>query len=310
MSKSDKSKSKIIESLTPEQEAKLAEYRDLGIKIGLATQTDPLDEKLVRDLTDKHRVLCKVPKATYFEVFRSPFEACEAIPGLNTGNAQYGSHDSYWLVTYGGYYREVLGLKKETEDIMFLYELSKLVGWMWMSSNTTIVSMRPTSISLEDRTQGTSSIKVLHNLTDLVLKYADGRGVYAMNGIRIPLKYESIMKTHPDEVTLAQLKDIDNTEIRNEFLKRSPYLIEKSSTVLDTATVAESDYKLLQADFGTGLRTFLTGSCPSSGKKFSEFVPPQITTVVQALAWREYDVEIEGIVGNAKILYNEPLNRT
>ena len=170
---------KKITKLTKEQEEKLAIYEAKGNQIGLAVGAE-FDEKEVRELTDKHRELCGIPKATNFIVFDSPMAACKEYDFLKPSNALYGQHDIHWLIQ-AMFFREECGLVEETNDMVYLYELAQRVGWMWMSSDTTVVTRRPTRLSMVKD----GDHLVLHDLEKQAIEYADGEGGYYVRGVEV-----------------------------------------------------------------------------------------------------------------------------
>lgn len=275
---------KKIEKLTKEQEALMQIYREEGIKIGLATGPE-MDEQLVRELTDAHRELCGVPKAKTFLVFPSPEAAIAEFPDLTPGNALYGQHDIGWLQYYH-YIHTVLGIQ-EAGKLKYLRQLCEHTGWMWMSSTHTVVTRRPQSICLLQKTGGP---QVLHNYNGLALRYQDGTGVYSINGTRIPKQYHKLVLAYPEEISVEEVLNIPNTEIRTEFLKKigiARAFTKLQKKVLDIATLEiGGKYELFTVEMGDVTRTYLHGQCPSSGDPFFNAVSPECTTVEQALNFR------------------------
>jgi len=278
-----------IESLTEAQTAALADYRRIGIEIGLATGPD-FDQALVRELTDNHREICDVAKATNFLVYDSPNAAIKAHPACTPTNALYGQHDISWLIYYQFYRAElnVTGLDK----IKYLLELAKHVGWMWMSSDTTIVTRRPKELNMIPKPVGDETIKVLHNYNGPAVLYADGWAVYAMNGTRIPKEYHHLVDKKASEIDVKEVMAIKNTEIRTEFLKKIG--IEKAfeslqKTKLDAQTFETGGtYELFQVVFGDRQRIYLRGECPSNSEPFFEAVHPDCRTVAEGLHFRNF----------------------
>ena len=63
---------KSIQQLTSDQAARLAEYRDKWLKIGLSTQKEPLDKERVRELVRDVYAAAKLPAPNVFIYLRSP----------------------------------------------------------------------------------------------------------------------------------------------------------------------------------------------------------------------------------------------
>ena len=285
----------MIEKLTKKQEEMLQEYARAGIEIGLATGAE-MDEKKVRELTDAHRVMREVPKAKNFLVFDSPFAAIKEIPDIDPSNALYGQHDINWLM-YLMYYRVELGFTKETEQIVHLFELAKQVHWMWMSSDTTVVTRRPVEIHMQPKPHTTvENFRVLHNYDDHALKYADGTGIYMFNGVEIPDNYSWAVTTPAEELDVTEVLSIRNTEVRTEVLKKIG--VERAFDALDKTLLNEytcplgNDYWLYDIQFGNNVRKYLRMYCPSKKELAIEAVPPQVENCEQALNWREYEEPI------------------
>lgn len=292
-----------IKTLTKSQEEALARYRELGIKIGM--KADPsIDEEKVRELTDAHRVLCGLQPAEVFTVMDSPFAAC--TDGRNPGNALYGQHDISWLSFYL-FFRVECGLTEETDAVKYLIELASHVGWMWMNETTTTVTRRPSEIHTRRvNVEDGSTLDVLHNTDAMALQYVDGTGVYALNGIRIPKEYHWVITTPADSLDMQKVLGIQNTEIRTEVLKKIG--IEKAfdslkKKLLDEGEVATGGhYSLYKVYLGEKERVYLQGNCPSKGDLFFEAVPPECSTITEALSWREE--------GTITLDYTPPMVRT
>jgi len=277
-----------IEKLTPEQEAMLPKSVKMGSDIGLATGPE-MNEDLVRSLTDKHRVMCGFEPATFFEVYDSPFAAIKKYKDvLTTSNCLYGQHDVHWLINYA-FFRFEVGLIKETEKIVHLLEIAKHIGWFWMSSDATIVTRRPKFLHMQAKASG---VPVCHHDTKYAIEYVDGTGVPILNGIRIPSNLLDLFNSK--EPNAEKIMNISNTELRTVFLKRLG--IEKLFEILPTKVLDSNsipgggDYKLLSIEIGNNTRLYLSGTCPSKGESFYEAVPPTVTTVLEALNWREWQI--------------------
>lgn len=297
---------KKIEKLTREQEAILPEYAKKGIEIGMQTGAD-FDEKLVFDLIDKHRVMRGLNKTVEFEVFDSPLAATEQVPGIMPSNALYGQHDISWLMNYA-FFRVELGLTKETEQIVYLLELAKHVGWMWFGRTITIVTRRPVelhTIPTKVRRDGgeVRTLHVLHNPTDMAVKYRDGKGLYALYGTRLTNDFIWLVTEH-GKYDIKDILKIKNVEMRTLGLRvlGPDALISVGKKVHSWTSSIGGDYILYEMDLGGRKRRYLKGSCPSKGAPFCEGVPPTTKTCQEALAWREVDV-YNGA-------YCEPLVRT
>jgi hypothetical protein len=297
----------MINELTPAQIKAIPEYTKMGIKIGLDVGPE-FDEAEVRDLTDKHRELLGLQKATEFIIFDSPMAACKEIEGLSPSNALFGQHDINWIANYL-FFRIECGLIKETEKIVYLAELAKKVGWMWMSDDTTIVTRRPKHINMKmtqvrnENQSETNDLLVLHNPNGLALEYADGNGVYALYGTRIPKEYQWVV-TEKGQYDVKRVLGIKNAAIRTAALRAmGPRALITTGTCLhEWESSVGGKYVLYSVEVNGNNRIYLSGECPSKHEPFCEAVHPDVKTCQEALAWREDEVDLVG--------YSEPLYRT
>ena len=275
-----------VEKLTPAQEALLPKYVEKGIEIGLAVGAD-INEAEIEDLTNKHRELCGVDKASTFLVYDSPFAVCEKYKDCTPGNALYGQHDINWLIHHA-FFRVECGLIEETEKIKYLLELASKIGWMWMSGDTTIVTRRPEEIHVKATGSkvGLLPLQVLHNESGMALRYRDGQGLYCLEGLRIPGHYI----TEPYDIQKVMKEP--NVELRNVLLKMGgPNVLELhcNKKVLEAATIQNGgEYELYTISIDDNTRVYLKGMCPSKGEPFNEAVPPSIKSVEAGLHWREW----------------------
>lgn len=292
-----------IESLTPEQEAKLPLYSALAIELGLAAGPEFDREEVLRYI-DEYRARCGMPPTPELLVYDSPFAAMDAHKELSPNNALYGQHDAYWLCFYL-FWRTECGLIEETEAIVPLLELAKRINWFWLADEATVVTRRPVEVHTTTLANG---VQVLHKEGGMAMRFADNTGLWVLKNVEIPDEYSWGATDSPEELK-GRLKDIlsiPNTEIRGRILARigdEKVLASLEDTrVLDTASLTPGgDYTLYQVNLGNDLRRiYLAGHCPSSGKSFFEGVPPETDSILAALAWRESDSET----------YKLPVHRT
>lgn len=322
---------KIIEKLTKEQEAQLTVYRDEGLRVGLDTD-DEYDLERVKELINKVRALhsTPLPEVKEWILLDSPFEACK-IPGVTPANALYGSQDIHWLQFYK-YFRDVCGLKKQTEKTVALRELAELIGWFWLSEDKVIITRKPCKISVSYRKGSNGDrVPVIHDTEGMAIQYRDGTGVYKLDDIRIPSAYTWLF-TEKHRRTPEEILKIDDVDIRNAALKLlgpdglisavdHDVIEERDITVAHTplgkipaegTDLAEvfgltyknvtTHYRLIGFTLNDVYRIYLNGVCPSKGEKFTEAVPPGCNTVYKALNWRE-----TGIISDE---YTAPVVRT
>jgi len=179
-----------IDSLTEEQKAKIPEYLEKFLAIGLSTA--PTDRKKAENavrrsyeyLSKKDPNLCiATPEFVWAE---SPMAGAVLAAQFAKGStdvtekeikdqaeqASYGSFDAYWVSTYSFIANELPVEKDELCEIS--EEIVKECGVYWTFHDLVVLTPKPTSIVMED--------KVLHNTEGPALSYPDGNCLYAYKG--------------------------------------------------------------------------------------------------------------------------------
>ncbi len=281
-------------------------YIQAGIAMGLSTGSD-FDVDLVRGLLEKHRKANGIGPIDdrYFLIYDSPFAAIKAHKSLSAGNAMFGSFDAHQLLAWK-YVEQVLGNTTKSAQTENLFELGYHVGWFWMSSNAAIVTRKPDHIRTTTVQRNGEEQIILHSYDHKAIEYRDGTGVYAINGINVPLELEWIVTTPAEQLNHADVLNIKNTELRTEAIKKigiEAMFESLGKRTLDKASINPGgDYELFRVDIGAVERTYLRGACPSSGSKFFEAIHPEVTTVQQAIMWRE--------TGELNLPFYPPATRT
>lgn len=270
---------KIIESLTPEQEAQLDVYYNKWLKIGLQTGTNPDDrEKAEACIKQAYRNQnLKEPEIIWA---RSPHEAakiCVEKGDSGSGlvwNAGYGHHDAPWLGFYD-FMREVLGLRDETEEIVPLIELAKVSGWWFPYENICVASDRPEEIHTNDE-------GILHRFDGPAIRYADGFELYMFNGVEVT---EQHAKTPADQIPVEMITKESNADVRREIVRKIGK--ERLYNLIKPEELDKfEEYVSLSFDIGDGrTRPHLKMVCPSTGALHIPGVPPETKTVLEALAF-------------------------
>lgn len=297
---------KKIESLTPEQEAMMPVYRDKWIKIGLQTETYDVSDEKLRQMVDAvyaagnmppprfiTRVVCPVEAAkvaAYYQENDIPEDGKIDVSKLpdtnNMPSFGYGQHDASWMAFYE-FFRDVVGLKEETQQLVPLIELSKHVGWWVPMENLCVVCERPIQVLLNDR-------NVAHGDGKPAIAYRNGFSVWAWNGLRFPEDLgKKWLGTPVEELDLSEVLKITDVNQRAAVINRVgmdrmlKYLKPK---ILDKDTVNGLYYELLQVVIDDNRRrVYLKMENPSVPGMFPvEGVPPETTSVIQALFYRDF----------------------
>lgn len=202
----------MITKLTPEQEAKTKEYEQRYIAYGRAT--GPCDrveaEKWLRKIYEN----AKLEQPNEIIWAKSVKNGNDIVNKL-LGNKDKkvindfcgGQHDVSWIAYYS-FFRNELGVEGLDEIVPF-DELAKLVCWFWVLDEAAVISERPVHLALNNRGQ-------LHCADDMAIRFADGFGIYAWNGLSIPAEY--ITKTE-QTITLKAIKKENNAELRRTMME-------------------------------------------------------------------------------------------
>ena len=203
----------------------------------------------------------------------------------------YGFHDASWV----GFYDTIasFGLHELVKPLDGIQGLTRACGWWWPFAGAIVFTARPNRLRRD--AQGR-----LHSDDGQAVGYPDGWGVYAWHGVRVP---ERVI-THPAHITVAQIHQEANAEIRRVLLERYGY----------ERFLADSGAQVLHADdYGTLYRTEFpddeplvcvsvvnsTPEADGSSKQYVLRVPPTITSAREAVAWsfqmtaQEYAPEAE-----------------
>ena len=310
-----------IESLTPEQIARFPEFRDRWLRIGLATA--PCDRKAIESAVDAAYDVAGLPPPKLKLWLRSPVEGAVAAAMMKdkcvraqvgdrvgdqvwaqvgdqvraqvwdqvgaqvgaqvwdrVGAALYGHHEANWLAFYA-YFGEVLGI--DVGKLRGLMDMAQC-GWWWAFEGVAILTERPIALHRDERGR-------LHHPTQAAIEYADGFGVYAWHGTRVPSEW---MRPEGRDPRLALTwENVEQRRALAEMVGWDRVLECLSPTVIDE----DSDPQvgtLLRVDLPDSPgEQFLRVRC-GTGRSFVLPVPASCRTALEANA-STYDVSPEMI---------------
>lgn len=287
---------KKIEKLTDSQTAKLTEYRDKWIRIGLDTR--PCNREQVEAMIPSiYEGKAKCPSEVIWA--NSPYEAIKLVTSKYEITKEeafnafcYGQHDANWLGFYE-YFNEVLDLKEQTAPIMPMVNFAKNIGWFMPFEEVFVAVERPCEVHLVANGKAYHIVNqmpdeaiingVLHCDGGMAVKYRDGEGLYRLNGVNVPMDIATVSGNKLDPTMMMK---ITNAEVRREFVRKvgMERIIEKcGAKCIDK----RGEYELLTFDIGDGIhRPYLKMTNPSIGVYHVEGVPPNTKTVKEALAFR------------------------
>ena len=183
------------DKLTSEQEAKIPEYLEKYMKIGLSTT--PSNRPAAETAIIQSYAYQKLP-APKFEWYDSPKQgarrAAELAEGSNfptidqirdqASKASYGSFESYWVAFYDFIISELPVEKDPLIDIVKAIVAD--CGVYWTFEDIVVMTEKPVAIHLVNNR--------LHNPDGLALEYKDGTGVICLDGVRYGSLLEMMIK--------------------------------------------------------------------------------------------------------------------
>jgi hypothetical protein len=181
--------SKVIDSLTPEQEAMIPVYVDRFLKIGLSTE--PTDKTAAEAAVNKlyayfNKLDGSCQLNPQFVWTDSPMQAARIAAQYTKGSedvtqaeiqeqassATYGSFEAYWVSTWAFIDEQLPVTKDELASIA--NEIVQHCGVYWTFENLVVMSPKPTVIHMVN--------SKLHNAKGPAISYPNGHAIYAFKG--------------------------------------------------------------------------------------------------------------------------------
>lgn len=113
-----------------------------------------------------------------------------------------------WLVWAGWYdYAKYIGVKFDKKSFNLFVNFVKNISFIMPYKGIVFVSENPTEIHWNDR-------GLLHNTRDMAIRYADGYGVYSVNGIRFEPEFgKKLVEGKANFTEIIGLKDVDQRNV-------------------------------------------------------------------------------------------------
>lgn len=298
-----------IEELTPEQEARLPEWRDRWIALGLSTE--PADRQTAEDALRKCYNFAELKGDDLrFVWVNSPDEIGEEVRKLGWKGSVWGAYcgGQTWAAwpAYESFFREVAGLELPGDLSQRGAAYAALIantGPMLLFDDVAVMCERPAVIRMVEGR--------LHAEGQPAIEWRDGTGIYAWRGQTVvEAKYVC------DPPTVAWIDAEDNAELRRVLLERMG--VEKFLTEAGAETVDDDPRwgRLLRRTMGEGEEDVwaVIVTCPTTGRRYamgvhheirpllgteSEYGDPQKPTARNAVAsgfglrGEEYDPYLE-----------------
>lgn len=270
-----------IEKLTPEQEAKIPQYVEMGCQIGFSTT--PMNHDKAQEYAKKLYHFLKRPNTNPQVIFADgPLHAWKCVEDVteqkNTSfiwpylDGQFWSHYVAWL----NFYRDVVNIKIDVdtsiiEELVFFGNVYPLENHCIIAEKLSVCKMNPSGIHCDGGP---------------AVQYKDGSTLYALNGVIVP-DWLALTPHHKlDPKTFATLT---NAEVRREFIRKvgvERISLEMGAKILDKST--DNQYELLEINLGgrTGSWPYLKMLNPSIGVWHMECVDKKCKTIKDALTFR------------------------
>lgn len=189
-----------------------------------------------------------------------------------------GQHELSWLGAYD-YYRDMTGLRAETEVLQGLSLLAQSLGWLQPHARTCWLVERP------DRLRGDVRDR-LHDDGAPALRFRDGWSVWAWKGVVVP----SWLIKNPERITLTMIDHEQNVQIRRcmiDIMTPERYVAQGGAVrVAEDETGVLWRKTWLSADAWAAVEVINATPEPDGTRRhFFLQVPAHMRTAREAVAW-------------------------
>jgi hypothetical protein len=269
-----------IESLTEQQIAKMADYRDNWLKIGLTTE--PANLEKAKNAVCKMYQIAGLKEPTQFYMTDGPMDAVNAIQKLDPsmsksniiGDMIFGCHDASWLSFYS-YMKDVVGIA-DCSKLDGMFDLASCCGWLNIYEDVVVFQHPPETIKMDDANR-------IHCEDGPAIRYRDGTEVYAWHGTRIPQEWITD-RANLSAKTAIIWQNIEQRRCACEIVGWAKILRELNAREIDVDGDPEIG-TLVEVNIpDIGREKFLRVLC-GTGREFAIPVPPDMKTALEAQAW-------------------------
>lgn len=185
-------------------------------------------------------------------------------------------------IAWSDYAIEVLGCRHTKRVWAALRAMVTTCGWMLPFEHVCLVCDRPRHLH-------TDAAGRLHGEGYTALEFADGFGIYAYQGVRLPERYG---QQHPHQWRAAWVLQEPNAALRRVLMQGIGYgrlCQELGATALDQF----GEYVLLEleSELEEEPIMLLKMTCPSTGFIYVVRVPPELETAREAARWMNWNVD-------------------
>ena len=308
----------IIRKMTPEQEARMPEWRDIWIWHGLNTRRADFRTAIkawetiytesglvfpkavvrvqspivgafaapiaatavefIRNSRGEKNVRSAVDSAVYSAVRSAVYSAVDSAVGVKFWHYWLGG--SLWpgYTSWYTFMRDVLGV--QIPVIGQAYETqARSAGYVWPNRDFLIICDRPASILLDSEGR-------LHGVDGKSIHWRDGWGLYHWHGVEVPAH----VIEQPSKITVREIEDCTNAEVRRVMIERygqDRYLVESGAKEIHRDDWGVLYRKEIPNDEPL-VMVKVVNSTPEPDGTFKDYflrVPPEMKRAKQAVAW-------------------------
>lgn len=298
MTNSEK-KIKVIESLTPEQEALFPVYREKYL--GLITNTKRISQETAQAISDfYYEQIEENKKKVPVLLVDSPFQAWKELSKifgkkyniepekLDYEHPYIDGHLNAAYFSFYDYINKVLGVEYPCQKKYDWYRTTLKIGHFYPLEEVCIISQKPIKYSFNDDGR-------VHGDGKPAIEYADGWSVYCLNGVNVP---EYLAMTPVGILDINFFLECKNADVSAEFIKKygAERLVDRAKLIDSyknydnlNPLYVESQYELY--DFAQlherwDVAMFLRMVCPTTGAVHVESVANNCKTIFDGLAFR------------------------
>lgn len=183
----------------------------------------------------------------------------------------------------------------DTARISGLANIARSCGWWWPFRSAVVLTGRPIRLERDNQFR-------LHSAAGMAIEYADGWGIFAWHGVRVP---EQVIRA-PEMLTARQITNEPNAEVRRVMLERfgaARYLRELGAEPISiehvpcgdaewcSHTAEHHQVKLYRADLRDDeplVIVEVVNSTPEPDGEWKHYflrVPPTVRSAREAVAW-------------------------
>lgn len=274
-----------LSSLTPSLIGALAENLRVALD-GQIGQGLTLGDSPIYDAIGG--VLWDVLDTAFSRALRAREYSVELGDPLGDALTWFGSNGAYWIGFYDFCGTLVDYKEDDAKKLAMHVELAKSAFWIWPYKGHCIVCDRPAEIHWSE---GEIRDRRLHKDGGPAVRFRDGWGVWSLNGVRVP---QWLAETPDSQLRPEKIKDIDNAEVRREFVRKvgiericralGAKEIDKARPEIDGKKIG---YRLLELRIGTQTMRYLEMENPSvEGVIHVERVRDDCKSVQDAILFR------------------------